>query len=130
MIAVNLGGCIIPVLLSLYLLQLHPLSLGEVITAIALVGAVSYFTSRPVPGMGIAMPMFVAPLVAVLTAWLLDSAHAPPLAYICGTLGVLIGADLLHLREIPHIGAPLASIGGAGTFDGIFFTGVIAALLA
>ena len=66
----------------------------------------------------------------LLAAPLLDPAHSAPVAYISGTLGVLIGADLLHMREIDAVGAPLASIGGAGTFDGIFFAGIIAALLA
>ena len=32
--------------------------------------------------------------------------------------------------SIKKLGAPVASIGGAGTFDGIFFTGVLAVLLA
>jgi len=56
--------------------------------------------------------------------------HSAPLAYICGTMGVLIGADILRLRDIPNLGAPIASIGGAGTFDGIFLTGIVAVLLA
>jgi Protein of unknown function (DUF1614) len=55
---------------------------------------------------------------------------APPLAYICGSLGTLIGADLLNLGQIQAPGAPIASIGGAGRFDGIFMTGILAVLLA
>ena len=45
-------------------------------------------------------------------------------------LGVLIGADLMRMKDIRRIGTPIASIGGAGTFDGIFLTGIIAVLLA
>jgi uncharacterized membrane protein len=45
-------------------------------------------------------------------------------------LGTLIGADLLNLGKIQGLGAPVASIGGAGTFDGIFMTAVLAVLLA
>jgi uncharacterized membrane protein len=45
-------------------------------------------------------------------------------------LGTLIGADLSNLGVIPQLGAPIASIGGAGTFDGVFLSGIIAALLA
>jgi uncharacterized membrane protein len=52
------------------------------------------------------------------------------LAYISGSLGTLIGADLLNLNNIQGLGAPVASIGGAGTFDGIFVTGILAVLLA
>jgi uncharacterized membrane protein len=42
----------------------------------------------------------------------------------------LIGADLFNLRKIGNLGAPVASIGGAGTFDGIFLNGILAVLLA
>ena len=129
-VAVNLGGWVIPVGVSLYLLQLHDLPLLPVLLGVALISTISYSVSRPVQGLGIAMPVLVAPIAAVLVALFLDSAHAAPLAYVSGTLGVLVGADLLHLRVIPRLGAPVASIGGAGTFDGIFFTGVLAALLA
>jgi uncharacterized membrane protein len=45
-------------------------------------------------------------------------------------MGTLIGADLLHLREITKLGAPLASIGGAGIFDAILLSGIIAVLLS
>lgn len=129
-VAINLGGCVIPVGVSLYLLQLHDLPLLPVLLGVAGVTAVSYVSSRPVPGLGIAMPVFIAPLVSVLLALILAPQHAAPVAYISGTLGVLIGADLLHLGIISRLGAPVASIGGAGTYDGIFFTGVLAALLA
>jgi uncharacterized membrane protein len=61
---------------------------------------------------------------------LLSMRYAPALAYISGTLGTLIGADLLNLAKIQGLGAPIASIGGAGTFDGIFTTGILAVLLA
>lgn len=130
LIAVNLGGCLIPVSVSLYLFVRQPITLTTTLLALALVTFVSYRFSRPIPGVGIGMPLLLAPLTAVLAALLLDPAHSAPLAYISGTLGVLIGADLLHLREMDRIAAPVASIGGAGTFDGIFFTGIIAALLA
>ena len=54
---------------------------------------------------------------------------APVVAYVAGTLGTLIGADILNLRKIHGLGAPVASIGGAGTFDGIFLAGIIAVML-
>jgi uncharacterized membrane protein len=130
LIAVNVGGCLIPGGLSLYLLLHQSISPAAVILALAVVTAASYLFSRPVPGIGIGMPVFVAPLVSALTASVLDPGHSAPLAYISGTLGVMIGADLLRLRDIDRLHAPVASIGGAGTFDGIFFTGIIAALLA
>ncbi|RMG31398.1 MAG: DUF1614 domain-containing protein [Gammaproteobacteria bacterium] len=129
-IAVNVGGCIIPVLFSLHLLTHRPVDPGDLLLATAFVTFISYRFSQPVPGLGIAMPMIIPPLAAAFAALLLDGTGNAPLAYISGTLGVLLGADLLHLKDIRHLGTPLASIGGAGTFDGIFMTGIIAALLA
>ena len=129
-IAVNLGGALIPAGFSLYLTASNRLSAPDLLIAVTIVATVCYLASRPVPGVGIGMPMFVAPVTAALTAVLLEPSASAPLAYVCGTLGVLIGADLLHMRDIREVGAPVASIGGAGTFDGIFLTGVLAVLLA
>ncbi|MFO8025811.1 DUF1614 domain-containing protein [Thiohalophilus sp.] len=129
-IAINVGGAMVPILFSLYLFLSQPLPVSTVLLAIGIVTAISYGFSRPVVGLGIGMPIFIAPLTAAITALLLAPEHSAPLAYICGTLGVLIGADLLRLKDIPKLGTPIASIGGAGTFDGIFFTGIIAVLLA
>jgi uncharacterized membrane protein len=83
----------------------------------------------PVRGIGIAVPLYVPPLAAAATGLLLSRRYAAPLAYIAGTLGTLIGADLLNLGKIQGLGAPVASIGGAGTFDGIFLTGILSVLL-
>jgi len=78
---------------------------------------------------GIGIPMFVAPVMAAVTALVIDPQQSAPLAYISGTLGVLIGADISRLGDIRKMGAPFASIGGAGTFDGIFLSGIVAVLL-
>jgi uncharacterized membrane protein len=86
--------------------------------------------ATPVPGVGIAVPIFVPPVATAIVAVLLAHRHAAPLAYIGGSLGTLIGADLLNLGAVQGLGAPVASIGGAGTFDGIFLTGILAVLLA
>ncbi len=130
LIAVNVGGALVPVAFSLYLLLHHPLAATTVTTAVTIVAAISYLTSAPLPGVGIGMPILVAPLAAALTAELLAPEQAAALAYIAGALGVLVGADLLRLSEVKKLGAPVASIGGAGTFDGIFLSGLIAVLLA
>lgn len=128
-IAVNVGGAVIPTLLSLYLLLKHGMVIRSVI-GVAIVAAIVHAMAQPVRGMGIAVPTFVPPLVAATTALLLSRHSAPALAYIAGSLGTLIGADLLNLDKIQGLGAPVASIGGAGTFDGIFLTGILAVLLA
>lgn len=130
LVAVNVGGAVMPILFSLYLLSHLHLSWLPVLAATVCVSAVSYFLSRPIPGLGIAMPFFIPPLVAALCALVFAPEHSAALAYICGTFGVIIGADLLRLKQIQRIGAAMVSIGGAGTFDGIFLTGIVAMLLA
>jgi len=129
-VAINVGGALIPIGFSIYLASINPLAPMRILLAIALVATVCYFTSRPVRGLGIGIPILVAPITAALMALLLAPANSAPLAYICGTLGVLLGADLLRLNDIRKIGTAVASIGGAGTFDGIFLTGIVAVLLA
>jgi uncharacterized membrane protein len=128
-IAVNVGGAVIPGLLSLYLLVRNNLWIRGLL-AIAGVALVCHLLARPVAGLGIALPVFVPPLSTAVVALLLSRRHAAPLAYIGGSLGTLIGADLLNLDKVQGLGAPVASIGGAGTFDGIFVTGILAVLLA
>jgi uncharacterized membrane protein len=129
-IAVNLGGCLIPVGIALYLVIRQLVTLIDLLPALLVVTMTSYAFSRPIPGIGIAMPALLAPLVTVATSLILAPENAAPLAFCSGVLGVLLGADILHLREIRHMGVRIASIGGAGTFDGVFLTGIIAVLLA
>ncbi len=128
-IAVNLGGAVIPTLLSVYLVMKNAMYLKG-LAGVLIVVVVAYWLARPVAGVGIALPTFIPPLVAAGAAMLLSRLSAPSLAYVSGSLGTLIGADLLNLGKIQGLGAPVASIGGAGTFDGIFLTGIIAVLLA
>jgi uncharacterized membrane protein len=128
-LAVNVGGAVIPTLLSLYLLVKTGLY-GRALIAVAVMTAVAHALAYPVRGMGIAVPVFIPPVVAAVTALVLSRQAAPALAYIGGSMGMLIGADLLNLGRIQELGAPVASIGGAGRFDGIFMTGIVAVLLA
>jgi uncharacterized membrane protein len=128
-IAVNLGGAVVPTILSIYLLVKNKLFLRG-LGAVAIVMVVSNLMALPVKGVGIAVPVFIPPLIATAAALLLSREQASPLAYIAGSLGTLIGADLLNLGKIQGLGAPVASIGGAGTFDGIFVAGIASVLLA
>lgn len=128
-IAVNVGGAVVPVLLSLYLIVRNRLGVNALL-AVVFVAAVVHRLAQPVRGLGVAVPTLLPPLAAALTAWVLGRRSAPALAYVAGSLGTLIGADLMNLDVIQSLGAPVASIGGAGTFDGIFLTGIIAVLLA
>ncbi|MDN3517161.1 DUF1614 domain-containing protein [Aquisalimonas lutea] len=129
-VAINVGGAIIPATFCLYLAATQPVPLLGVLLATAGQTAVCYFFSRPVPGLGIGMPILVAPIAAAVLGVAFGGEHSPAVAYIAGTLGVLAGADLLRINDIRSLGVPVASIGGAGTFDGVFITGIVAVLLA
>jgi len=128
-VALNVGGALIPILVSLYLLARTRMYVRMLIGT-AVVAAVVHSLAELVPGVGIAVPMIAPPLVAAGVALLLAFRRAPPVAYVAGSMGTLIGADLLNLGQIARVGAPVVSIGGAGTFDGVFLTGILAGLLA
>ena len=128
-LAINVGGAVIPICMSLYLMvrnRLFSLSLWGV----AVVALACHLLATPVPGLGIAEPIFVPCVVTTITALALSRRHAGALAYICGSLGTLIGADLTNLGKVQGLGAPVASIGGAGTFDGIFVIGLLSVVYA
>lgn len=142
-LAVNLGGCIIPLVISAHLLINRQASFGKSFLGMAVVAAITYYVAEAVPGQGIVLPFWLSPLLAAVLGLALAGGYrgSPPLAYISGTIGTLIGADLLSvltpgvLPALSPLGLQRAqplvlSIGGAGVFDGIFLTGIIAVLLA
>jgi len=128
-LAVNVGGALIPTLMSTYLMLRYQLWIKALI-AVAIITAIIHAAATPVHGVGIAVPVFAPVVVTAILAFILSREYAPQLAYVGGSMGTLIGADLLNLDKIGGLGAPVASIGGAGTFDGIFLTGILAVLLA
>jgi uncharacterized membrane protein len=133
-VAVNVGGCLVPSALAAYeavhLLADAPQTVsGAGIAVLVNIGA-CYWLAQPLKGIGIALPGLVPPVLAALCALLLAPDQAAPIAFIAGVMGPLVGADLLHLGDISKIEAGMASIGGAGTFDGIVLSGIVAAYLA
>lgn len=140
-VAINLGGGIVPLLISGYLLifnipklSANPiLSYAKTAIVLSIVTYGTYRMSRLVKGLGIATPSFGPPILTAVSTFIVDvlsPMQCPAqIAYIGGTLGVLIGADLLNLPKIKELGAPMVSIGGAGTFDGVFLTGLISVIL-
>ena len=128
-LAVNLGGAVIPFLLSLYLVIRNRIFV-KAVGAVAVVAAVAQSSATPIPGIGIAVPVFLPGAVAAAVGWLISREKAAALAYVGGSLGTLIGADLMNLSKIEARGAPVASLGGAGTYDGVFVAGIFAVLLA
>ena len=128
-VAVNVGGAVIPVLVSIYLLATHWSLVWAALLGAFLTALLVHLMARKVKGVGIVTPAFLPPLAAALIAYILMPGAPAVVAYVSGTLGALIGADLSNLGSIGKLGAPMASIGGAGTFDGVFLTGLMAVLL-
>ncbi|MEE9280205.1 MAG: DUF1614 domain-containing protein [Myxococcota bacterium] len=134
LIAVNLGGCVVPCAIAAYELgRIAAEGAGPVLAvtvAIAINTGVCWWLARPVPGVGIAMPALIPAVVAAICGLTFVRELAPPIAFVAGVLGPLLGADLLHLSDVKRMSTGVASIGGAGTFDGIVLSGLVATLLA
>lgn len=136
-LAVNLGGAIIPGAVSLWQVwrlltrfsSSHPHGFWLFITVLLINITVSYNIARPVENKGIALPAFIPPVVVTIPSLLFAPSIAPVIAFPAGVLGVLIGADILHLKDIKKMNSPVGSIGGAGTFDGVFLCGIISVFL-
>jgi len=133
-IALNVGGCIIPFLVACY--EFIRVASGGWPALLAMAAAVlinilvCYRLARPVEGVGIVMHAFIPGLLAALCGLIFYPQSAALIAFNAGVLGPLLGADLLNLRKVSQISTGLASIGGAGTFDGIVISGFLATLLA
>jgi uncharacterized membrane protein len=133
-ITLNAGGALIPIIICIYelirmILAGHFVQILITVIAVIIVSIVCHIFAKPLKGVGIAIPFFIPPLITVLVAFILARGNAAPVAYVSGTLGTLIGADISNLNKINNMGAPVVSIGGAGTFDGIFITGILSVLL-
>ncbi len=133
-IAINLGGFVVPILLVVYEVLLigskYPEVLLPLIMAVLINVFVCYLLAQPIPQIGITLPALVPGVIAAICALLLAPTLAAPVAFCAGVLGPVIGADLMYLKKIRETQVGLASIGGAGTFDGIVISGLVAVLLA
>jgi uncharacterized membrane protein len=129
-VAVNVGGAIIPVLVSAYILWSHPGALPYALVGMTVTAFLVHLMAKKVRGVGIVTPALLPPFAAALISYILMPGSPAVVAYVSGSIGALVGADLTNLRGITKLGAPMVSIGGAGTFDGVFLTGLMAVLLA
>ena len=128
-IAINVGGALIPILISIYLLA-RVGGFLEAIPATLIVAGVVHHFSQLGPGVGIVVPTLIPGILAGMLAVVFDRRRSAAVAYVAGTMGCLLGADILNLGALSQLKAPIASIGGAGTFDGVFVSGIVAVLLA
>mgnify|MGYP000076504331 CR=1 FL=1 len=130
LVMVNVGGALIPLSFSIYLLMKNPIFITHAIIAILIVSLITKIAAKPIKGVGIATPAIIPPLAAASIANILSPNFPYIVAYVSGTIGTLIGADILNLHKVPKLGASVVSIGGAGAFDGIFLSGLLALILS
>jgi len=132
-ISVNLGGAIIPVALSVYILSragtgkeyLRGL-VGALISGGVIYGASKFYEFDT--HVGFLDPQYLWGILAGALAYLIGRSRR--LAFIGATLGVVL-ADLGHAVEAigKRLPAP-TRIGGAGGFDTVIIAGIIAVVLA
>jgi uncharacterized membrane protein len=135
-IAVNVGGCLLPMIVSAEVAIRKWKNIGRMVIGICIVMILTYMAARPIPGKGIVCPFYLPPLFASICGFLARERRSiPSVAYVSGTIGTLLGADIIHLLDGKTL-SKLAtsditlSIGGAGIFDGIFLTGILAVIIA
>jgi uncharacterized membrane protein len=100
---------------------------------VSVIAIFSYLSSGYVAGEGVIIQNIYAIAIAASIVGIALSkkqwASVGPIAYVSGSLGVLLGADVVRIGNILSYypsGFAFASIGGAGVFDAIFLVGVLA----
>ncbi len=135
-IGINVAGALIPIFLCLRMLEQGRAPAMESLLGIVIVTYLAYSLSEVVPEKGILLysyhiPAITASLTGVLAArkkW----TRAGPAAYVSGSIGILMGADILHIQEVLNFQnehTVFAVIGGAGIFDAIFIVGILAVVI-
>ncbi len=134
MLAVSVGGCVIPIIVSIYLMKKRLFSLGLWLPLFVISAFISYLVSYPTKsGIVSPFPLFlIPPFVTAIFAYissLTTRENAASLSYSAQVFGALLGGDILHLPALLSMHLPAHTylvIGGAGVFDMIYLSGLIA----
>lgn len=140
-LAVNLGGAIVPVLLTVRFHRHGRAPAGRLLLVTALVAAATWAIVSVDPEAGVVAPFpqfLIPPAVALVGALVVARGRptlAGPVAYGAGTLGAIVGADLLALPRLLDVareaqGGTALILGGGGAFDLIFLAGALPIALA
>lgn len=132
-IGFDLAGFLIPFLISLKMMIDHRSPIRASLIGVSVIAIFSYLSSGYVAGEGVIIQNIYAIAIAASIVGVALSkkqwASVGPIAYVSGSLGVLLGADVVRIGNILSYypsGFAFASIGGAGVFDAIFLVGVLA----
>ena len=102
-LAVNVGGAIIPTLLSIYLMWKNEIFLRGTLGLLIVAIAVNHL-AQPIAGKGIAVPIIVPPLLAALVGTLLSRRAACAGGRRRRQPGHAARADLMNLHVLSELG--------------------------
>ena len=111
-LAINVGGAIVPLFISAHLILTRRVSALKAGVGILVVAIITYFLAEPVAGDGIVLPFWVSPISAAICSLILSWGYdgAPSLAYISGSMGTLLGADIMNILT-PGVLPALSPVG-------------------
>jgi uncharacterized membrane protein len=137
-VSVNLGGAILPLLISAYLLYRADVISGSSLTfpvcaGVFAVSVITFISTRSSPHAGLRVPLLIPALTALLISLLLNggvglTAAVP--AFVSGVVGTLLGGNIAHLLKVRDLDIAQISIGGEGTFAAIFICCILPTLIA
>lgn len=138
--AVNVGGLVLPFLLSVtFLIRQHMVFQADGVYpwigfVLVMVAGGCYAMAKPDPLTGIRIPLVLPALITFLCVFFfVPESFRPVAAYVAGTMGAILGGNLIPLvsrRFRNSVGTPMVVIGGPGTFGGVFVAGILSVLLA
>lgn len=137
---INVGGALVPVALAIYLLAKAGTGkeISRALIASVLTGVAIWFTStrfmsglrEPAGGsLNFIDPLYVFPIIAAIIAYVAGRSRRS--AFIGATLGVILWDVANYFYLLRNNATNVTkSIGGAGAFDSIVISGILAILLA
>jgi len=134
LLTINVGGAVVPVILSIYVLSragstkewLRTIA-AIILTAMAIYG-ISLLFSDFGHGRDIIDPMYIFAISGGIIAYLLGRSRRG--SFIAGTLGFLFYNLFTFFRALTGSITAQIRLGGGGVFDSIVISGIIAVLLA
>lgn len=137
-VSVNITGLLAPVVVSVSILLLRKVKALAALASVAMVAIAAFLvTSVSSDSIFIEFPRWLAPVAVATVCGHFTAKDKEPvsrwaLAYVAGSMGVLIGGDLAKIPEFVGKGGDYLVLGGGGLLDFVFLIGIfsIAALWA
>ncbi|HHW41952.1 MAG TPA: DUF1614 domain-containing protein [Syntrophomonadaceae bacterium] len=131
--SLNIGGGLVPLLLSGYLITTSGSTKEKLraITGIAATAGAVYLTGVLMgadPETMLLDPLYIYPLVGGLVAYLTGRSRRS--AFIAATVGILLVDFIIYIRLLVTGTPGAVLIGGGGAFDAVVIAGLLAVLLA